>query len=230
MRSVDLRSVADGPRRTAHEYVRATLRAAILGGALQGGSRLVQADVARELGVSTTPVREALRDLATEGLVTLDAHRGGIVKRLSFAELYEIHELCQILEPEAMRRAVERIGDDELGAARELAERMEQETDPTRWTELNREFHAILTNAAGSQRLVTILRGLRDSAAPYVALAQRARDPEQVQTANRQHAEIIEAFLARDGDRCASLMHDHVELTVRDLVASRDLFDDSSAS
>jgi DNA-binding GntR family transcriptional regulator len=70
------------PRRTAHEYVRNSLREGILRGSLVGGTRLVQSEIASELEVSTTPVREALRDLATEGLVQLDAHRGAVVLQL----------------------------------------------------------------------------------------------------------------------------------------------------
>lgn len=225
MTSVDLKSVAEGPRRTAHEYVRASLRAAILGGALSGGSRLVQADIARELGVSTTPVREALRDLATEGLVHLDAHRGGIVKRLSFEELHDIHELCRILEPEAMRQAADEVDDELLERARDLSEQMDAELDAAHWTELNREFHAILTGAARSERLVSMLRGLRDSAAPYVALAHRARGRDQFEIANQQHTQILAAIMDKDGDRCAELMRSHVDLTVRALDESRHLFD-----
>jgi DNA-binding GntR family transcriptional regulator len=226
--TLDLRAAAGGPRRTAHEYVRASLRAAILGGDLPGGSRLVQADIARELGVSTTPVREALRDLATEGLVTLDAHRGGIVKRLTYDELREIIHLCRILEPEAMRQVAEVADDELLAAARELFEQMETETDPVRWTELNREFHAVITNATPSERLRTILRGLRDSAAPYVALATRSPGSDLHERANAQHLEILEALAAGDADRCAELTRVHVDLTIQALERARAEIDQPS--
>lgn len=226
--TLDLRAAAGGPRRTAHEYVRASLRAAILGGQLTGGSRLVQADIARELGVSTTPVREALRDLATEGLVTLDAHRGGIVKRLTYSELQEIINLCRILEPEAMRQVVEAVDEETLQEARAIAREMEDETDPVRWTELNREFHAVITNATPSHRLRSILQGLRDSAAPYVALATRRRGREQHLRANRQHLEILDSLEARDADRAADLARIHVDLTIEALEEAREMFDEPS--
>jgi len=73
--------------RTAHEFVKESLRRAILRGDLSGGERLIQADLATMLNVSTTPVREALRDLATEGLITLDRHRGGVVREPDWAEI-----------------------------------------------------------------------------------------------------------------------------------------------
>jgi DNA-binding GntR family transcriptional regulator len=228
MESLGLRAAGSGPRRTAHEYVRDSLRAAILGGRLSGGSRLVQADIARELGVSTTPVREALRDLATEGLVRLDAHRGGVVQRLTFADLHEIHELCRLLEPEAMRTVAEIVDDSLLAEASDLAAQMQAQADPAEWTVLNRQFHATLVAAIPSLRLQGILRSLRDSAAPYVALAIRSRGVDQFATANAQHAEILEALASRDADRCAELTRIHVDLTVRALEESRHLFDGTS--
>ena len=88
---VDWASIATtGGRRTAHEFVKDSLRRAILRGDLSGGSRLIQADLATMLNVSTTPVREALRDLATEGFITLDRHRGGVVRELNWSEMEEI--------------------------------------------------------------------------------------------------------------------------------------------
>lgn len=211
-------------RRTAHEYVRETLRAEILRGNLAGGDRLVQTEIARELGVSTTPVREALRDLATEGLVQLDAHRGGIVSRLTYEDLHEIHELCRLVEPEAMRRVVAIVDDELLDTARGLAAAMEAEEDPVAWTELNRTFHANLLDAIPSARLSGLLRGLRDSAAPYVAMAIRNRGTAQFSTANQQHAQILDALQHGDADRCAELTRIHVDLTLSAIDESRDHF------
>lgn len=213
-------------RRTAHEYVRDTLREEILHGRLEGGTRLVQTEIARELGVSTTPVREALRDLATEGLIRLDAHRGGIVTKLTYDDLLEIHELCRLVEPEAMRQVVEIADDDLIAGARELAERMREEHDTAHWTDLNREFHARLLDAIPSDRLRSLLKGLRDSAAPYVALAMRHRGEHHFESANTQHAQILDALVARDADRCAELTRVHVDLTVQSLDEARDHFAD----
>lgn len=224
MGDLDLAPDGGSSRRTAHEYVREALREGILRGTLEAGTRLVQTTIAQQLNVSTTPVREALRDLATEGLVRLDAHRGGIVVQLTYEDLLEIHELCRLVEPEAMRQVVE-IADDELiAAASQLAESMQHEQDPVRWTELNRAFHARLVDAIPSERLRNLLRGLRGSAAPYVALAIRRRGHDQFSTANSQHLEILEALIAKDADRCAELTRTHVDLTLRALGESRDQF------
>lgn len=218
-----------GPRRTAYEYVRDFLRQAILQGTLSGGQRLVQTEIARLLGVSTTPVREALRDLATEGLVHLDAHRGGIVNRLTFEDLVEINDLCRLVEPEAMRQVVSVATGDLVEEARRLTDRMSAEEDPAQWAELNREFHGIFLDAIPSERFRSLLRSLHGSVAPYVAMAIRSQGSAHFEVANREHLEILDALRAGDADRCADLTRDHVALTLAVLADERDHFSQLSS-
>lgn len=220
-----LESSLAGSRRTAHEYVRDSLRLAILRGSLPGGTRLVQADLATELGVSTTPVREALRDLATEGLIELDAHRGAVVKKLAYSELVEIHDLTRILEPEAMRLAAEASDHASLERAEQLADEMDTETDVGRWVDLNRQFHESLVELVDNKRLRDILRGLRDTAAPYIGLALQAQD-YRFPSANKHHRSLIRLIRKGDGDAAAKMAADHVDLTLRALKGARHLFEE----
>lgn len=213
-----------GSRRTAHEYVRDTLRVAILRGSVSGGTRLVQADIASELGVSTTPVREALRDLASEGLIELDAHRGAVVKKFRYGELVEIHDLTKLLEPEAMRLAAEAADPVVVNAAERLADAMEVESDVGRWVELNREFHESLVAGIGRPRLLTVLKGLRDTSAPYIGLALQHED-YRLGHANLHHRQLIEAVRSGDVERAAELSSRHVDLTTQVLEDARHLFD-----
>ena len=216
------RSISGG-RRTAHEYVRDSLRIAILRGSITGGVRLVQSEIARELGVSTTPVREALRDLATEGLIDLDAHRGAVVKKLDYPELVEIYRLTRLLEPEAMRLAAHAKGQACLDRAEELAEQMEAEDDIGQWVDLNRQFHESLATCVDSSRLLNILKGLREAAAPYTGLAlQQNEYPRDL--AHKHHRELIAALRDGDGERAAALASDHVDLTGKLLEDARDIF------
>jgi DNA-binding transcriptional regulator YhcF (GntR family) len=101
-----------GNWRTAHDFAKQTLRRAILRGELPGGTRLIQSDLATQLGVSTTPVREALRDLAGGGLITLDRNRGGVVRELNWHEVEEIDQIQERLRPLAMELAVRNISDE----------------------------------------------------------------------------------------------------------------------
>ncbi|MFB4277422.1 MULTISPECIES: GntR family transcriptional regulator [unclassified Nonomuraea] len=202
------------PARTAHAFVYETLRRAILGGDLPLGYRLVQADVAAQLKVSITPVREALRDLAGEGLIRIDAHKGAMIRELDMAEVREIYELRRMLEPVSIRKAVERITDDELDRAAALLELMEEERDPGQWVELNRQFHAVFGDAARSPRLCAILKGLRDGAAVYVGLSLRGQERARREQADRDHRELLAAFRQRRAEAAVEIVLRHLDATM----------------
>jgi DNA-binding GntR family transcriptional regulator len=198
-------------RQTAHEFVRETIRRSILSGELQGGTRLVQAELAEALDVSTTPVREALRDLASDGLIQLDAHRGGVVRELQPEELTEIYEIRKILEPEAMRLAVARITPEALARCEELHERMEQSENAVDFLLLNREFHLSIYDAIDSPRLMGILTGLLDASAMYVGAAISSRPDLRLQ-AVADHVDILDAIRSGDADAAAAAILDHLRI------------------
>jgi DNA-binding GntR family transcriptional regulator len=200
--------------RTAHEYVRQALRAAVFDGTLARGARLVQSELAEQLGVSTTPVREALRDLATEGLVVFDPHRGALVRTLDVAEVRELYELRMTLEPIMVHRVIERINMSQLSRADALQQQMELPCDISTWVELNRDFHAVFTEVDGNSRLAVILTGLRDSAAAYVGLSLDAR-PQQVAEANAEHAALLEIYRRRDAEAAVELTLRHLRSTLQ---------------
>lgn len=206
-------AIGDDERRTAHQLVRDTLRQAILTGRVPGGERLVQAELAQQMRVSTTPVREALRDLAAEGLIRLDAHRGAIVHSPSHAELEEIYLLRQLLEPEIVERAIENVTDAELDEAADILRRADEESDPVEWIELNRQFHRVFTRAARSSRLASIVEPLQDSATLYilVSLTQGTRGVEE---ANAQHRRLLDAVRARDIPIARETILAHIHKTV----------------
>lgn len=199
--------------RTAHEYVRTELRAAILEGELSGGTRLLQSEIASQLGVSTTPVREALRDLATEGLVFFTAHQGAVVRTLSLEEVREIYELRMLLEPLLIRRVVGQIGEESLKRARTLWYQMDIEKDPGVWVQLNQAFHKVFAEPEEGSQLAYILAGLRDRAAAYVGVSLKAR-PEQMHQANADHGQMLELFGRRDVDGLTELTVDHLRSTL----------------
>lgn len=211
---------ATSPRVTAHELVLDTLRRSILGGALPGGTRLVQADIASQLSVSTTPVREALRDLATEGLVVFRPHIGAVVRELNLDELVELYDIRKSLEPLAIRRAAARISDDELAAAAELAKEMERETDPAAWAELNRTFHALLEDAAEAPFIRSVLKGVQDIAAIYVAHSLIGQ-PSRILSGNKEHRALLTALRRRDGDAAAKVLIAHLDATLQSILKVR---------
>jgi DNA-binding GntR family transcriptional regulator len=207
--AVDLHFEPGRVPRTAQQLAYEFVRRAILRGDLAPGTRLTQSDIAGQLSLSTTPVREALRRLASENLVRIDAHRGAIVRGVDKDELREIYEIRLLLEPLAMRKATVRITDEELDRAERLWEQMNDNSDPGDWAEANRAFHAVFADAASSTILIRILGTLRDSASNYVRWLSVA-DPGLPVRANQEHRRLLDACRSRDADKAARIEEEHL--------------------
>ncbi|MGH9106047.1 MAG: GntR family transcriptional regulator [Acidimicrobiales bacterium] len=201
-------------RQTAQESALEALRAAILGNELRGGTRLVVASLAEQLGVSITPVREAMRELATQGLIRFEPYKGAVVCTPTLDEVREVYEARLLIEPVVVRKAVERITAPDLEAAQRVQQAMTSTADVATWVVLNRRFHGIFTASACSPRLASIIEALEDAAAPQVALSIRA-DYRRVTDGNIEHQQLLGAFQERDADRAVALLVHHLESTVR---------------
>src|SRR5450756_1238577 len=188
-----------GSRETAYQFVHRVLRHAVLDGTLKEGTRLHQTEIGERLGVSTTPVREALHKLASESLLDFDAGRGAVVHILSTDEWREIVYIRCLLEPDALRRSADRIDSQTLAEAERVYRLMNGETDAVAWVDLDRQFHGIHSNAAESPRLTGILMTLLDASTTYLVRAI-VEHPEIAQKAQAEHAAIIEGLRRRDGD------------------------------
>ena len=200
-------------RQTAHEFVRSVLRRAILNGELGSGSRLVQAELAAMLDVSTTPVREALRDLATEGLVQFDPHRGAIVSELSAEDVRDIYEIRRVLEPLAMRQAVPNVSDALLARLRKLHQGMLDEPYSVDWVDRNRVFHMAVYETAASPRLAAIIRNLQDASVMYIGASLKHK-PGLREEANHGHAEILDALEKRDVEAAVVALDEHLRTSI----------------
>ena len=202
-------------RVTAVELVHDVLRNAILRGELTGGSRLVQTEIASELGMSTTPVREAMRELATDGLITLDSHRIGIVRTPDWDEMSEIVAMRQALEPVATERAMANITDQQLDRANRLAEELaHDELDLGSWVQRNIAFHNVFHEATASVRIAPVMLSLDSAAGVFAAQAQRV-NPQIREQAVNDHFSLIDAYRARDLDRAIEIEREHVMLPLR---------------
>ncbi|HUO45582.1 MAG TPA: GntR family transcriptional regulator [Acidimicrobiia bacterium] len=201
-------------RQTAHEFVRGVLRRAILNGELPGGTRLVQAELAAVLEVSTTPVREALRDLATEGLILFDPHRGAVVHELSGDELHEIYDIRMLLEPLAIRQAVSKVTEPLLEQLRRLHRKMLDEPHSAEWVDYNRIFHMAVFEMAASPRLVGIIRSLQDASVMYIG-ASLKHVPGLREEANEDHARILEGLERRDTEAVVAAITKHLAVSLR---------------
>lgn len=207
------------PRHTAYEAVLNAVREAILNGALRGGTRLVQADLASHFGVSNTPVREALRQLATEGLVQFDSYRGAAVATPSAADVIEVYELLLLLEPVIVRKAAERITPEQVAELGALDERMRATTEISQWVPLNRAFHATIHEAAASARLASIIAALMDASTVQVA-ALLAAGTIDLKRGNVEHGRIVNALARGNADRAVDVVTKHLATTLKAVQAA----------
>lgn len=204
------------PRRpqTAAEYVAQSLRASILSGGLRAGTRLALADVASNFDVSATPVREALRDLASEGLVQFDRYRGGTVNAVTQEEVEEIVRIRQLLEPTAIREAIANGDVATLDRAEDVLNRMSDADGWAAWVAANREFHNMLISTSPSARLVGIILELQGLTAMFVSNVLERKPDLQVH-AHAEHVALLDAFRRRDAERAIDITLTHLTIPVR---------------
>ena len=201
-----LTSVAGAvPSRTV--VVLDAIKHAILSGELRPGQGLVEADLAAVLGVSKTPVREALKVLAGAGLVTMSPYKGATVRTVDDDLVRSIYDLRLLLEPEAVRRAVERRAD--WGAARHALQRSGQAADWADRSLANRDFHRGLYLGCGNTLLVSVLDDLRDQTALVSAEAWQRTQTWREEAA--EHDAILAAAIAGDATSASSLLKTHIE-------------------
>jgi DNA-binding GntR family transcriptional regulator len=194
--------------RSTSDFVAEALREAIVSGQLPSATELKQDDIAARFRVSKIPVREALKRLEAEGLVTFLRNKGAIVAELSSEEIWEYVEIRAMLEARAAELAAPRISDAHLAQARTAMATFGDELNPARWGDLNWRFHSALYADAGRPVLLMEIRSLYDKVERYVRalLAVTAEMPKT----QREHAAILEAFAARDAIAAAALTRAHV--------------------
>lgn len=204
----------EAPRyRTAQQMVVDQLRSEILSGKLPPGARVVQAEVARRMGVSTTPVREALRELASRRLLDLQPHHEVKVHTPTEQELVEVYEMRLLLEPAVITKVIDKSADDELRSAESFLKKMEHAADAAEWLHLARQFHTFIDGLARSPELVRMVSQLRDRSVHYTAVRLRST-PHRAEHRNAQHRALLEACLDRDRKRAIATVKQHVESTV----------------
>ena len=207
-------------RSTAHKFVLDGLRDAILSGSLPAGARLIQTEIAARLGVSTTPVREAIRDLVGSGLVHSDMHRGAVVRALDSDELPEIYEIRKMLETSLIDKIVENITEEELARAENLLEEMDRTVAPATWGMLNRRFHAMFTAAARSPRLEAMVHSVADLATMTEVEAVR-ETPSLTIEADREHRALLDAIRRKRADQAREILRQHLDRALAAVLRTR---------
>ena len=194
------------------------IREAIMDGRLGPGQRLKEEELARELGISRTPVREALLILQTEGLVEAAPNRGATVRAYQAEDLEDMYYLRALLEGYGARRAAARATQRDIARLRKSCERFDRIGVEGDLRELVKEtllFHNTILDVAGSDRLAQMVRNVIEL--PLVYKSYIWYSPEQKRTSSRDHVRIVDALESHDADLAESLMRDHV-LEARDFL------------
>jgi len=209
--------------RTMQEIAHDAIRDGILTGRHAPGQRLIADDLAKELGVSRMPVREALHRLEVAGLVTIAPHRGAVVSELSETECIEIYHVRAVLDGLATRLATPNLSEPDHARLTALLAEMEagvEAKDPQRVLNVNREFHTLIWIAARAPRLRDLLENLYDA-------SQRFRNmsvliPGRLDQITHEHRLIVEALARGDAAAAERYANEHHEGTARRLLAAMD--------
>lgn len=208
----DLRLPALGARRNLREEITETLRAAVISGELRPGVVYSAPRLAGQFGVSATPVREAMLDLANEGLVDIVRNKGFRVTELSEEDLDELSELRALIEVPTVRRiAAAGVPRDVLDELRTLATEIEAAAargDLIAHVTADLEFHLLLLAQAGNRRLVETVRSLRARSRLYGLRALADRDA--LVPSAHEHVELLDLLAAGDASGAEDLMRRHV--------------------
>ncbi|MFZ5633849.1 MAG: GntR family transcriptional regulator [Bacillota bacterium] len=195
--------------RTTPNMVADVLREAILSGILGDGQQLRQDEIAEQFGVSRIPVREALRKLEAEGLVTFYPHRGAVVSQLSPGEVREIFEIRVLLECQALHLAIPHLSKSRLKQAEAILEATDEEDDASRLSEFNLEFHTILYTPANRPYLLSFINNLHANVDRYMRICLHLIKHKA--KSQQEHHQILEACRQRDACTAVEILKRHIE-------------------
>ena len=198
--------IDESPGWTAEEEAYRHLLRAIRSGRYGPGDRLIPDEIAAEIAMSRMPVREALRRLATEGLVVIRPNRGCTISGLSVAQIYEVFEIRSVLEGLAVRLAMPRIDAAAIGELERQLDAMSERPDD--WVASHSKLHDYLCGLSGRPKLMRQIRTLHASIEPYLRIyhhhAEKPRSPDAA------HRVILDVLRSGDAEAAEAAMRAHV--------------------
>jgi len=192
---------------TLREKILETIRDAILKGNMKPGERVSEPDLAERFGISRTPIREAFRQLESEGYLQVIPRKGAVVASLSERDIEEFYAIKIILEGFAARMAAENLTPKDIERLESINERLQQiaaEGDVKNFFRVHNEFHEVFIKAAGNEKLYEMITQLvmRFKRLRLASLSQ----PGRMEISVEEHRNMIQAFKNHDGDRADSLV------------------------
>lgn len=222
MTDVTLETATHG---VAGARIAAELREAILNGEHPPGTRIRQEDLAGRHGASRLPVREALRLLEAEGLVTLVANTGAWVSTVSLAECEEMYQIRERIEPLLLRYNVPLLDDDAIDRLQLLADAMERSSDVEQFLRLDRDFHLSSYAADGTAVLGEMVLRLWNRTQHYRRAFTRMFRSEGDRSVHYEHQLLVSAIRRRDVDEAERVLSGHIRRTRLELVRHPEIFE-----
>lgn len=199
-------------KKTLHEEIANNLRELIMSGALQEGDKIKEDALCNSMGISKTPLREALRVLSVEGLIKLVPNRGSFVSTPTFEEIREMFDVMSVLEGICARAAAEKMSAKDLTTLEKLHNKLEKNFKrkaQREYIRINNQYHAFVQELAGNRTLNQIVNGLRQKILLY--RYQSLNLPERFEQSIQEHRELIEAFRKKDSKKAETLMRRHLK-------------------
>jgi DNA-binding GntR family transcriptional regulator len=209
---------ASGDRLPAPEVVISGLRKAILQGDILPGTQLRQDEIAKRFGTSRIPVREALRQLEAEGLVSLHPNRGALVKTFTLEEMLEVLEIRIGLECRALRLAIPHMVDDDIETATRLLTSYDNEPHPEKWGGMNREFHRLLYSPCNRPRLLNLIEANWNQLSTFTRLQMSLAAGKD--NPNREHWQLLELCRKARTEEAIALLEKHIVYTQNSLMSA----------
>lgn len=209
-------------RQSLTSAVAERLREKIVRGEIKEGEQLRQDAIAAELAVSRIPVREGLRQLEAEGLITIVPHRGAVVTLLSCDEIEEIFEMRAVLEPEVLRASIPHLDNTHFARAQEILDTYDKalgnEDDISEWGRMNWLFHSSLYAGAHRPQFMAVIRNINYNGERYIRLQLSLT--RAMQRAREEHHKLLELCRNRDIDRACELLARHIRDAGKSLSAA----------
>lgn len=210
----------------ASQRVADHLRAAILSGELRPGARIMQEQVAAQLGASRLPVREALRILAAEGLTVVKSNSGAWVSRMDMAECEGVYKIRERLEPLALSESVPNLSDEQIAELEAIARRIELTTDVDRFLALDRELHLLTYAGCRVAQITDMVDRFWNTTQHYRRAFTRLAGDGGWELIHAEHRLIIEAIKRRDAVDAERFLTGHLRRTRLELAQHPELFNE----
>ena len=195
------------------------LKTEIIKGSLKPGTKLSEGKIAEQMGVSRTPVREALKELAAEGFVKMNPNQAVVVSNASVEDVQEVLQIRGVLEGLAARLVAPIINREEVKELEKYLKQMEyciSKDDALAFSEMDAEFHELILNICGNNRLIQFRKNLSDQAHRY--RIRSLNIPGRLKYSLKEHRDIVEALKRKDSEQADRLSQKHVENVLKNIL------------